>query len=186
MRFIISHNLIRAAHFLILSSQLKFENISEIFNILAEFLKKEPLSSFHSEKENKFKGMKEGLLPLVLTDEAEKRLKSALSKYPSVYQSGSAHKFLSMAYLIGQFLVVVVSHYDFLKLVKQQELRQEELKEIDKVFNKLYDIWRSRNKMNAAGVSSLIQGKTPEAAQDELIRRLSVSAKITESIAEPA
>jgi len=144
-----------------------------------DFLKGESAKDFETDT---LKGrLKENVedIPLVLSDNALKRLKSDLSDYPEIYRSGITarpnYEKPNFLYLVGQFLSVIAVKMDYLEILHEGK----NLKEISK---DLYKVWESRSKMNAGSLFSHMAGKSNEEAKKELIELLSESYEISKGV----
>lgn len=168
----ITSYLYRMSYMLILAS-IKLADYPKIFKILADFMASEPAQNFgDSPPDEVIEGVKK--VPLVLNEAADKHLKSALSAYSNIYNAAKAHMpYLSMAYLIGQFLTAVATHFDFI------EVDGKMTPEIKDVTEKLYKIWGSRYKFNAHNLYKRFQNMSTDQARKEMENMLKRSSEIT-------
>lgn len=157
--------------FLIMADRIGFEEFSEVFGVLKEFLRNTSSEDFEVQE------IKEkGKIPLGLPDKTKSKLKEALSDHPEVYRAG-IEKDPNFLYLLGQFLTVLATKLDYMQVLKNDP-------EIKKTARLFYHIWESHNHMNAASLFKKMKSKSNSEAKSELIPLLSRSEKISEKFEE--
>jgi len=171
------HDFLKKASKYILVLGYNIQDMFKIFHILLDFLKKAPDDYFENVAIKKsFKGV-----PLNLTEKGTTALKNNLSDYPKMHNIGELSqepgfkKESNFIYVVGQFLTDVVTKIDF--LIESKSINGD-----SKEIHKLYEIWGSRENMNAGSLFKKYENKNNSTARQELEDKLSRSADIIKKL----
>jgi hypothetical protein len=169
------------SHLLVLSYTV--QDYSKVFKLFSDFLSSSPEGYFESPKQyyeeaKKVWSFKE--IPLYLTEKGSSALKEKLSEFPKVIGTGIETEpgFKKKAkpnflYFLGQFLTIVAVKLDYMEY-QDKEIYAKHKEDIEKIF----DLWDSKEKMNAYHLFEKYESKNNETARRELKQKLSESAFI--------
>lgn len=170
MHILISTFLKQASIFLNAFST-KVEEIPEILQLLADFLKKEPLKNFTYH----FGDLKVPFTLIPGPGSSEEHFKTFTEKFPSIYKSGlfpeKEKAPINLIYVIGQVLTNIAIVLEYLNM-------GTESKELKSQINSVYEIWGSMRHMNARKLVDKYKNESAEHVKTDLISNLEASAKI--------
>jgi hypothetical protein len=165
---------------LILKWATKVDDIPEMFQIMAEFLKKEPDKNFSYYDE----------LPLNMNDEAFSTFEKMMAKFPEVVSAGKAQTKreqtpVNFLITLGQMLVRVA--WTFAPYIDAYVPKLiEKYKNIVPLIENLHKIWGSFNEMNATALAGKYQNKSIPDTKRSLIQRMESSASLIRKKILPA
>jgi hypothetical protein len=165
MRISIS-TLLRQSWTALASSKAKIEEIPEILQLLADFLKKEPIENFTTSIFGELH------VPLSLNPEAEEHFKVATEKFKFIH-TGGQYKWMNLfnfIYATGQVLTNIVERLESLTIKYNPQLEMH--------LKSLYHLWGSMDQMNAQSLVNKYKNKSNKDAMMLLISKLEASAEI--------
>lgn len=143
----------------------KIKLLPKKLQLMANFLKKEPISNFISEPYVSPHDKKPVNLPLTMNEKAIESFKKQTSEFPDLYKSGKAGQSdFNFIYATGQLLTDIATLFDIYYMQEKNSI-QSDLK-------KLFKIWGSHKKMNGRALSQEYHSKSNENAKENILLKL--------------
>lgn len=160
---------------------IEINNVNKVFELLLNFLEKEPTDNFTTTTEGRMEESQEAEksveLPLTFkSEESVMSFKEKTREQPNIAEIGLRKKPANMIYIIGQSLVSIANCFiTFLT-------KNSDRKDIKNEMEKIYEIWGGFNKMNGIALADNYGNKTNQEAQTDLIKKLKESEILTKEI----
>lgn len=149
----------------------KIKTLPKKLQLIADFLKKEPIENFISESYVSTLREKEVTIPLTMNKRAIESFKSITSEFPDLYKAGQAGQSdLNLIYTLGQLLTDMATLFNIYSL--------QESDSIETSLNKMFQIWGSQKNMNSRSLSRKYHQKSNLEAKTSLVSKLEKSINI--------
>jgi predicted nucleic acid-binding Zn ribbon protein len=174
-------NLLRplSAYMTVLSYDIK--DISEIFDILSDFIKNASKDCFEDKTPIK-KAFKD--VPLFLSDKGKELIKTKLYKYPKILETGKIElspgykdSNPNFIYLVGQFLTAVATKLDLLEVSDEDKYKSHK-----EDIAKLRSIWGNQENWNAINLFREYESKSNDLAKKDIEKKLQESAIVFKNL----
>jgi len=143
----------------------KIKLLPKKLQLIADFLKKEPISNFISELYISPRNERSVIIPLTMNKKAIESFKKQTSEFPDLFKAGQAGQSdFNLIYMIGQLLTDMAMLFDIYYLQEKDSI-QTDLK-------KLYKIWGSHKKMSGRALSQEYHLKKNIEAKKSILLKL--------------